>query len=120
MALNWSAAPLFTAGGAYFGKWALYWTAGPIFDGGGAYFGPVLVAWVSGQKEGFTVHGVDVWAGGWLGEMTHAKFHFLDLWFLYWQLAGQPVTRQFISKGTEYFSLYSIYLLNKRFVHPLL
>ena len=54
VALYWSAAPLFSAGGAYFGKWALYWTAGPIFDGGGAYFGPVLVAWVSGQKEGFT------------------------------------------------------------------
>ena len=40
-----------------------------------------------------------------------AAFRFLDSWFLYWQLAGQPVTKQFISTGRENFSLYLIDLL---------
>ena len=43
--LYWSAAPLFTAGGAYFGALVVYWSGGPIFTAGGAYFGALAVYW---------------------------------------------------------------------------
>ena len=47
MAVNWSAATVFKAEGAYFGAMAVYWSAATVFKAEGAYFGALAIYWTA-------------------------------------------------------------------------